>query len=159
MKELFRATINGEKVEIYVNPDDMLLDVLREEMYLTGTKKGCGQGECGACTIIMNHKTVNSCIVPVMKAMDAEIETIEGLEKDKKLHIIQEEFINEGSVQCGYCTPGMIMSSKSLLDKKLNPTKEEINKAMSGNICRCTGYTKIENAIVSAASRLRKEIE
>lgn len=157
MSEKLKVTINGEYMELDVNPEIRLLDLLRDQLYMTGTKEGCGKGECGACTIIMNGKAVNSCMIPVMRAMDAEIETIEGVAKDDKLHPLQEEFIDKGAVQCGFCTPGMIMSAKALLDKNNEPTVEEVQEALGGNICRCTGYVKIEEAVLSAAERLREE--
>lgn len=156
MSEKLRVTINGEHMELDVKPDMRLLDLLRDQLYMTGTKEGCGKGECGACTVIMNGKAVNACIIPVMRAMDAVIETIEGVAKDGKLHALQEEFINKGAVQCGFCTPGMIMSAKALLEKNDEPTTEEVQEAIGGNICRCTGYVKIEEAILGAADRIRE---
>lgn len=157
MNEKLRVTINGEYMELDVEANMRLLDLLRDQLYMTGTKEGCGKGECGACTVIMNNKAVNACIVPVMRAMDSEIETIEGVAKNDDLHVLQEEFIDKGAVQCGFCTPGMIMSAKSLLEKNNNPTTEEVHEAIGGNICRCTGYVKIEEAILSAAEKIREE--
>lgn len=159
MLQVLRCTINGELIEAEVDPELRLVDFLREKLFLTGTKIGCKKGECGACTIIMNGKAVNSCMVPVMRATGAEIQTIEGVEKNGKLHVIQEEFIEKGAIQCGFCTPGMIMSSKALLDSNPNPSREEVKEALGGNICRCTGYVKIEEAVMGAAERLRKEVE
>ena len=150
------TTINGEPITAEVDPALSLAEFLREKMYLTGTKIGCGKGECGACTVIMNGKAVTSCIIPVMRAQGAVIETIEGLSKNGKLHPIQEEFINKGAIQCGFCTPGMIMSSKALLDENNDPTSDEVREALGGNICRCTGYVKIDEAVLSAADRMRK---
>lgn len=158
MLEKLRITINGEKMELEVDPKITLVDLLREKLYLTGTKKGCGKGECGACTVIMNGKAINSCLVPVLKAMDAEIETIEGLPKDGKLHPLQETFVDKGAVQCGFCTPGMIMSAKALLDTNDTPSSDEIREALGGNVCRCTGYVKIEDAVNAAAEILREEV-
>lgn len=158
MLEKLRITINGEKMELEVDPKITLVDLLREKLYLTGTKKGCGKGECGACTVIMNGNAVNSCLVPVLKAMDAEIETIEGLPKDGKLHPLQETFVDKGAVQCGFCTPGMIMSAKALLDTNDTPSSDEIREALGGNVCRCTGYVKIEDAVNAAAEILREEV-
>lgn len=158
MLEKLRITINGEKMELEVDPQITLVDLLREKLYLTGTKKGCGKGECGACTVIMNGKAINSCLVPVLKAMDAEIETIEGLPKDGKLHPLQETFVDKGAVQCGFCTPGMIMSAKALLDTNDTPSSDEIREALGGNVCRCTGYVKIEDAVNAAAEILREEV-
>lgn len=157
MQQILKCIINGENIEMNVDTDIRLVDFLREKLYLTGTKVGCKKGECGACTIIMNGKAINSCLIPVMKAQGAVIETIEGVEKKGKLHVIQEEFIQKGAVQCGFCTPGMVMSSKALLDENPEPSKEEVKEALGGNICRCTGYTKIQEAVLSAAERLRKE--
>lgn len=156
MNQILNVTINGEWITEEVDPEVSLLDFLREKMLLTGTKKGCGKGECGACTVIMNGKAVTSCIIPVMRAMDADIRTIEGLADGDKLHPIQEEFINRGAIQCGFCTPGMIMSAKALLDLEPNPDREQVREAIGGNICRCTGYKKIEEAVLGAAGRLRK---
>jgi len=149
--------INGKAKTALAEPDIMLVDYLREELNLTGTKKGCGKGECGACTVIMDGKAVNSCMVPIFKADGAVIETVEGLEKDGKLHPLQNAFIEEGAVQCGFCTPGMLMSAKALLDKNPNPSKEEIREALGGNICRCTGYVKIEQAVTTAAALMQEE--
>lgn len=153
---LLTITVNGEKMSVEVNPELRLVDFLRDELQLTGTKIGCGKGECGACTVILNGKAVTSCLVPVMRAEGAVVETIEGLAKNGKLHPLQEEFINKGAIQCGFCTPGMIMSAKALLDHNNNPTKEEVKEALGGNICRCTGYVKIEEAVLAAAARLRE---
>lgn len=135
----------------------MLLDLLREELHLTGVKKGCGKGECGACTVIMDGKAVNSCMVPAAKAEGCSIETIEGLSKDGILHPLQRAFVDCGAIQCGFCTPGMILSAKALLDRTLTPTEEELREAISGNICRCTGYVKIREAILEAARQMREE--
>ena len=156
MEDLLRITINGEKMELAVEPGMMLLDLLRDRLSLTGTKKGCGHGECGACTVIMDGKAISSCITPVMMAMDANIETIEGVsDGDGKLHPIQQSFIDKGAVQCGFCTPGMIMSAKALLSENPNPSKADIKEALSGNICRCTGYKKIVDAVLDAAMAMR----
>ncbi len=155
MAEL-HTTINGEQIIAEVDPSLSLAEFLREKLYLTGTKIGCGKGECGACTIIMDGKAVTSCLVPVMRAEGAQIQTIEGLAKGEQLHPLQEEFVNQGAVQCGFCTPGMIMSSKALLDANPAPSKEEIREALGGNICRCTGYVNIENAVEAAAARMQK---
>jgi aerobic carbon-monoxide dehydrogenase small subunit len=156
-KMILKFRLNGEEVELLVSPDEILLDVLRDRFNFTGTKKGCGKGECGACTVIINGKAVNSCMIPAMKAMDKEIQTIEGIGTPDNLHPLQQTFIDEGAIQCGFCTPGMIMSSKALLDNNLSPTREEIKEAISGNICRCTGYVKIEQAVMSAANRMKAQ--
>jgi carbon-monoxide dehydrogenase small subunit len=150
-----RLKVNGTWREAETRPDRILLDLLREELGLTGTKKGCGEGECGACTIIMNGRTVLSCLIPALKADGAEITTIEGLDREGELHPLQKAFLEEGAVQCGYCTPGMILSAKALLDENPAPTGEEVKRAISGNLCRCTGYTKIVRAIRRAAEERR----
>jgi carbon-monoxide dehydrogenase small subunit len=147
-KKLLKFTLNGEMVQVHVSPDETLLDILRDKFQLTGTKKGCGQGECGACTVIMNGNAVNSCIVLAMQAMDSVVETIEGIGTKDNLHKLQESFVSKGAIQCGFCTPGMIMSSKALLDKNPSPNKSDVKEAISGNICRCTGYVKIEEAVL-----------
>ncbi len=157
MKQHLITTVNGQHIERDVDPSMRLVDFLRDELLLTGTKIGCKQGECGACTIIMNGTAVLSCILPVMKAMNAEILTIEGLDEDGKLNPIQEEFIKGGAIQCGFCTPGLIMGTKALLDKNPSPTREEVREDLSGHICRCTGYKKIEDSVMKAAERLREE--
>lgn len=144
------CTVNGKKVALDVSTDELLLDVLREKLGLTGTKRGCGEGECGACTIIIDGVTVNSCIYPALKAQGKEIITIEGL-SEGELNGLQKIFVEEGAVQCGFCTPGMLLSAKVILDKYSNPTREEIRKGISGNLCRCTGYSKILTAIERAA--------
>ncbi|WP_352401862.1 (2Fe-2S)-binding protein [Synergistes jonesii] len=156
MREKISFTLNGVFMETDVDPDVRLADFLRDELHLIGTKIGCKRGECGACTVIFNGKAVTSCLVPVMRADGAVIETIEGLAEGDKLHPIQEEFINHGAVQCGFCTPGMIMSAKALLDENPNPTPTEVCEALGGNICRCTGYKKIQEAVLAAAERMRK---
>jgi len=140
-----------------VKSNTLLLDLIRDKIGLTGTKRGCDTGECGACTVLIEGKAVNSCLVLAVEADGKNIVTIEGLAKNGKIHPIQEAFIEEGAVQCGFCTPGMILSTKALLDKNLNPSEEEIKKAIAGNLCRCTGYTKIIKAIKSAAKKMKKE--
>ena len=139
---LIKLTINGEAREVEVEPYRSLLDMLRNEAGLTGTKKGCDVGDCGACTVIVDGKPVNSCLMLGIEAAGAKVDTIEGLR-----HPLQESFIRHGAAQCGFCTPGMIMMAKALLDEKPQPTDEEIRFALAGNICRCTGYTKIIEAI------------
>jgi len=155
MKEI-NIKVNGKDYNLKIDEDMRLLDLLRDELKLTGTKEGCGEGECGACTIIMNGETVNSCIVMAFQADKKEIITIEGLGSEKEMHPIQKAFLDEGAVQCGFCTPGMILSTKALLDKNPNPNKEEIKESISGNLCRCTGYNKIINATLKASSILRQ---
>ena len=155
-KVLLVTTVNGESVEVAVELGVMLIDVLREELRLTGTKESCGRGDCGACTVLLDGKTVNSCITPAMKAMNREVWTIEGLGSPGKLHPIQEAFVEHGAVQCGFCTPGVIMSAKALLEENPNPTETEVRVGLSGNICRCTGYVKIVDAVLAAAKRMSK---
>jgi aerobic carbon-monoxide dehydrogenase small subunit len=144
-------------VEREKRPDRLLLDFLREDLGFTGTKKGCEEGECGACTVIMNGKTVLSCLTPALKADGAEILTVEGMAKGEKLHPLQEAFWEEGAVQCGYCTPGMLLSARVLLDENPAPSVKEVKEAISGNLCRCTGYSKILRAIQVASEKTEKE--
>lgn len=155
MKQI-KVTVNGILYELSVQPWETLLDVIREHLGLTGTKEGCGLGECGACTIIMDGKTVNSCLVLAVEADSRVITTIEGLANGDELHPIQEAFIKCGGLQCGFCTPGMIMSTKALLEEKPNPSEEEIRKGIAGNFCRCTGYTKIIESVKVAAKNMRR---
>jgi len=150
-----QCKINGRPVERDVREDARLLDFLREDLELTGTKEGCGEGECGACTVVMDGKAVVSCLVLAMQADGTEILTIEGLEKDGALHPLQQAFVETGAVQCGFCTPGFILSAYALLIRTPNPTEEEILTALEGNICRCTGYAKILEAVQLAAERMR----
>jgi carbon-monoxide dehydrogenase small subunit len=154
-KRKIQIEVNGEGVTLEVEPDDLLVDVLRRDLKLTGTKVGCREGECGACSVILNGKVVPSCLIPVMKADGGRVTTIEGLGKNGDLHPIQKAFVEKGAVQCGFCTPGMILSAKNLLDEKPNPTIEEIKIAISGVLCRCTGYQKIIQAIQSASEIMR----
>lgn len=155
MKQLININVNGTDYEVAVRPGTTLLDLLREELHLTGTKKGCELGDCGACTVIMDGKAVNSCIVLALEADGRKVETIEGLSKSMDLHPIQQAFVEKGAIQCGYCTPGMIMRVKSILDENPDPTREELKKALSGNLCRCTGYTKILEAVDTARDYLK----
>lgn len=147
-------TVNGKSHKLSVPPWRTLLEVIREDLGLTGTKEGCSLGECGACTIIMDGKTVNSCLVLATEADGKQITTIEGLAEGDKLHPVQQAFIENGGLQCGFCTPGMIMSAKVLLDENRSPTKEEIRRGIAGNLCRCTGYTKIIESIEAAAENM-----
>jgi len=149
--------VNGEKCQVIVEPAESLLDVLRVKLNKTGTKKGCNEGDCGACTVIMNGRPVNACLVLAFEADNADILTIEGLADNAQLHPLQESFIKYGGLQCGFCTPGMIMIAKALLDRNPNPTEEEIRKAIAGNVCRCTGYVKIVQSISEAAKLIRGE--
>lgn len=151
MKNTIHFTLNGEKVEAEVEPWWTLLKVIRENFGLTGTKEGCGYGECGACTVLMDGLAINSCLVLAARVEGRDVLTIEGLlGKDGELHPLQKAFIQEGAIQCGFCSPGMILSAKALLDRNGNPTEEEIRRAIVGNLCRCTGYTKIIEAIRAA---------
>ena len=149
MKSLIHLTINDKEYEVAVQPNQTLVDMLRYELRLTGTKKGCGTGDCGSCTVIMDGKPVNSCLVLAVQANGRKITTIEGLESEEGLHPIQKAFTEKGAIQCGFCSPGMILSSKNLLDRNPRPTEEEIRRAISGNLCRCTGYQKIVDAVKS----------
>jgi carbon-monoxide dehydrogenase small subunit len=154
MKINVELYVNGDKYTLDVSPHRTLLDVLREDLQLTGTKKGCGEGECGACTVLMDGKPVNSCMVLAPQAQGKEIITIEGL-AEEKLHPIQESFVEHGAIQCGYCSPGFIMTTLALLKQNPRPSEDEIRTAIAGNICRCTGYKKIIEAIQDAAERLQ----
>ena len=151
-KQRLRMTVNGRAVDLPVKPAWTLLHVLREELRLTGTKKGCEQGDCGACTVLLDGLPVNACLVLALQAEGRAVETIEGLGTPENLHPLQESFLENGAVQCGYCTPGTLMSASSLLRDNPSPSLDEIRRAISGNICRCTGYTKIVKAIQSAAA-------
>lgn len=155
MKKAIKITLNGKAMTLDVPAHRLLLDLLRDEIALTGTKEGCGTGDCGACTVLLNGKPVNSCLVLSGELDGADIVTIEGLKVGPEFHPIQKAFIQDGGAQCGYCTPGMLMMSKALLDENLSPTEEEIRFALSGNLCRCTGYAKIIQAVQDAAAELR----
>jgi len=151
------CVVNDEPVIARIDPTMTLLTFLRKELSLFGTKEGCGEGECGACTIIMNGDAINSCIVLALEAQGAVITTVEGLSREGKLSILQQEFINHDALQCGFCTPGMLMSARALLNRNPNPDEEAIKEAIAGNFCRCTGYTPIISAISSAAKLEREE--
>ena len=144
-----QLTVNGELQTVQIDPAETLLHVLREKLGLTGTKEGCGEGDCGACTILVNGKSVNSCIYPAIQADGCEILTVEGVEKSPKLSAIQKAFVDHGAVQCGFCSPGMIMATCALLDENPTPTEAEIRRGLSGNICRCTGYQAMVDAVKS----------
>jgi carbon-monoxide dehydrogenase small subunit len=150
-------TVNGKDYNLEVKPYATLLELIREDLQLTGAKEGCGVGECGACTILMEGKTVNACLVLAAEANGKNITTIEGLAQDEKLHPIQQAFVELGGLQCGFCTPGMILSAKALLDVNNNPTDIEIRKGLEGNFCRCTGYTKIIDSVRMAAKMMRRK--
>lgn len=147
--------LNGEPIEVLVWPTELLVNVLREKLLFTGTKKGCGEGECGACTVLLEGKPVNSCLLPAMKVQGKNVLTIEGLSALGEMHPIQEAFIETGAVQCGFCTPGVILSAKALLDRERMPTEEEIKDELSGHLCRCTGYAQFVDAVKIAAGKLK----
>jgi aerobic carbon-monoxide dehydrogenase small subunit len=146
-------TVNGEPKMVRAYPMERLLDVLRLELGLTGAKEGCGEGECGSCSVLMDGSLVNSCLVPALQAAGTSILTIEGLADSEKLHVLQEAFLECGGAQCGICTPGMILASLHLLNGKPDPTMDEIREGLSGNLCRCTGYSQILEAVADAARR------
>jgi aerobic carbon-monoxide dehydrogenase small subunit len=149
-------TVNGKAVTVRAFPMERLLDVLRIQIGLTGTKEGCGEGECGSCSVLVDGVLVNSCLIPVLQASGAHIITIEGLATDKRLHALQQAFLDFGGAQCGICTPGMILASVHLLSKIPEPTTEDIREGLSGNLCRCTGYLQIFDAVADAARRCRQ---
>ncbi len=153
MKKQIRIKVNGHTNELNVPVGRLLVDLLREDLKLTGTKMACGEGECGACTVLLNGKPVPSCLMLAAEADGCEITTIEGLSDGEKLDPLQEGFISEGAAQCGFCTPGMILTARAFLNEKPNPTEEEIRRALSGNLCRCTGYGAIVRAVQTAAER------
>lgn len=151
MKQKISVTVNGASLEMEVEPSLLLIDLLRDHLELTGTKLGCGHGDCGACTVLVNEKPVNSCLVLALEVDGKKITTIEGLAEGEKLHPIQQAFIEYGAMQCGFCIPGMILSATALLDENPHPTEEQIRDAIAGNLCRCTGYAKIVQAILSVS--------
>lgn len=155
MKRDIHCTINGKKMIVFADPCSTVLDVLRDVLHLTGTKEGCGTGDCGACTIIWNKKSINSCLMLANRMEDAEIWTIEGMMKNGQLHPIQQAYIEEGATQCGYCTPGFIMRTKALLDENPSLKDDAIKQGLIGNLCRCTGYKAIIVAVKNAAKKLR----
>jgi aerobic carbon-monoxide dehydrogenase small subunit len=147
-----RFTVNGVTCEVHVPPMKRLLDVLREDLRLTGTKEGCGEGECGSCSVRVNGELVNSCLVPALQAESAEVETVEGLARNGKLHPIQQAFLECGGAQCGICTPGMLMAAAQLLATNPNPDMAQIREGLAGNLCRCTGFMRIFESVVAAAA-------
>ena len=151
---LIELNVNGRNVSIYSDAGRRLIDFLREDLHLMGTKEGCGEGECGSCTVLLGGKAVLSCLIPIEKAIGQEIITIEGIGETGKLHPLQVAMIEEGGVQCGFCTPGMIMSGVELLNRNSKPSKEDIISAIAGNLCRCTGYQKIIKAFDKAAQNI-----
>lgn len=149
-----RFEVNGESVQVEVEPHWTLLYVLRDKLHLTGTRSGCQMGDCGACTILLNGRAVNACLILAVEVENCTVETIEGLAKNGKLHPVQQAFVDHGAIQCGYCTPGMVMAAKALLDKNPNPTEDEVRRGLAGNICRCTGYAKIIEAVLVASKAM-----
>jgi carbon-monoxide dehydrogenase small subunit len=149
----FRLTVNGSPVEVEATGSRRLLDVLREDLGLTGTKEGCGEGECGACSVLLDGAVVDACLVPVSQAAGTEVRTVEGLAEPGRLGVLQQAFLETGGAQCGICTPGMLMAGEAFLASGAEPTEEAIREAIGGNLCRCTGYTKIIDAIALAAER------
>jgi len=158
MKRLITLKVNNNTYEVAVKPNQTLADVIRCDLRLTGTKKGCETGECGACAVILDGRPVNSCLVLALQANGSDILTVEGMETEKGLHPLQEAFVRHGAIQCGFCTPGMLLSAKSLLDEKSAPSEVEIRTAISGNLCRCTGYQKIVEAVQSVSENSEGQI-
>ncbi|MBI5441980.1 MAG: (2Fe-2S)-binding protein [Deltaproteobacteria bacterium] len=150
-RHVVSLTVNGDEYTVLVKPNVTLLELLREELDFTGTKRACELGDCGACTVLLDGEPVNSCIVLAVEADGRAVDTIEGLEKDGELDVLQQKFIEHGAIQCGYCAPGMILSGRALLNRNPNPTEQEVRRAIAGNLCRCTGYVKIVEAIMAAA--------
>ena len=157
MKEELSLTVNGQPYELYIKPKTLLVEVLRDHLGLTGTKRGCNSSSCGACTVILNGMAVKSCSVLALQTDGGEVLTVEGLARENKLHPLQEAFLDHGAFQCGFCTAGMLMSSKALLDENPNPTKEQIKEGIDGNICRCTGYNSIIRALTDVVNGEYKE--
>lgn len=155
MKQLIELEVNGRVYDVAVSPRDLLVDVLRKKLGLTGTKKGCGQGDCGACTVLIDGRPALSCLTLAISCRGKKILTIEGLAQNGELHPIQQAFVEHGAIQCGFCTPGMILSAKALLDENPEPTEEDIKRGLAGNLCRCTGYKKIVEAVAAAATKLK----
>ena len=156
MKHPIQLAVNSETYEVLVEPFASLLNTLRDELQLTGTKKGCDEGDCGACTVILDGKIVTSCLVLAMDANGRDVLTVEGLAQGEKLHPVQQAFLEHGGVQCGYCTPGLVMAAVGLLSENANPTAEEVRYGIGGNLCRCTGYSKVVEAILAAAETMRQ---
>jgi carbon-monoxide dehydrogenase small subunit len=151
-----RVNVNGDDYEVLVDPRKTLLQFLRDDLDLTGTKEGCDEGDCGACSVILNGKVVSSCLVLAVEVDNAVIETIEGVKQGEKLHPVQQAFVDSGAIQCGFCTPGMVVTTKAMLKEKPNASTEEIKEYLSGNLCRCTGYVKILDAVENAKDILNK---
>ncbi len=156
MKRIIHIRVNEQEYELAVEPNLTLADLLRDELGLTGTKKGCEMGDCGSCTVILDGRNVNSCLILAIQANGSSVQTIEGLETEAGLHPLQQAFVEKGAIQCGFCSSGMILSGKTLLDSNPNPGEQEIREAISGNLCRCTGYQKIVEAVADAGSDYQK---
>ena len=154
-KQVIQLTVNGEEHEVVVTPNRTLLEILRDELYLTGTKEGCGEGACGTCTVLLDGNPVRSCLILAVEVQGREVTTIEGLAPMGELHPVQKAFVEHGAIQCGFCSPGMILTTKALLDENPNPTEQEARQAISGNVCRCTGYAKIVEAMLKAAGMIQ----
>lgn len=156
MKKKISLTLNGSRIDVTADSHQSLLDVLRGQLHMTGTKEGCGEGECGACTVLVDGLAVNSCLYPAFEASGKNVKTIEGMtDKNNRLSILQQAFVDSGAIQCGFCTSGMILSAKALLDSHPDPSEAEIREALSGNLCRCTGYVQIIDAVKKAAALMR----
>jgi len=154
-KHVITATINGDEVDFICRADQTLLEVLRENLHMTGTKNGCGSGDCGACTVILNGRPINACLVLGAEVEGADIETVEGMAKGTELHPLQQKFLDHAALQCGICTPGFLNMAKALLEKNPDPTETEVRYGLAGNLCRCTGYDKIVRAVMDAAAEMR----
>jgi carbon-monoxide dehydrogenase small subunit len=154
-KRIIQLTVNGGEYEVIITPNRTLLEVLREDLYLTGTKEGCSEGACGTCTVLLDGKPVRSCLTLAVEVQGREVTTIEGLAPMGELHPVQKAFVEYGAIQCGFCSPGMILTTKALLDENPSPTEEEARQAISGNVCRCTGYAKIVEAMLKAAGMVQ----
>lgn len=155
VKHQINATVNGDEVDFLCSPGQTLLDILRTELYLTGTKNGCGTGDCGACTVIVNGRAVNACLVLGAELEGSNIETIEGMAQGSELHPLQRKFLDHAALQCGVCTPGFLNMARALLEKNPDPTEREVRFGLAGNLCRCTGYDKIVRAVLDAAEEMR----
>jgi carbon-monoxide dehydrogenase small subunit len=154
-KRIIQLTVNGEKYEVVAASNQTLLEILREDLYLTGTKEGCGEGACGTCTVLLDGKPVRSCLTLAVEVQGREVTTIEGLAPMGELHPVQKAFVEYGAIQCGFCSPGMVLTTKALLDENPSPTEQEARQAISGNVCRCTGYAKIVEAMLKAAEMVQ----